>query len=584
MRSMWTKGLAVTLGIVAGTQAQNAPIATLGQPIAATIGRPVALTPTSSPVAVLARPVASSDAGVKTVSFDRPVFRAAAPDPNPASSSPLGPGTDPAQLGMYGWRRPGDSSVPPVASSLTRTAALSTTQTNPVLPFPTPTPMPSGSPTVGTLSAPPPPLPTAPIIGGPVISSPMIGSPVVSVPGVMPSPAAPIVASAPAPSAGCSTCAANNPGYSRDMGLAATGYDPSEHRWYIGAEYLLWMVKGDRTPALVTINRTPGLAPTYGVAGTEVLFGDSPLGNGARSGARLTAGYWFGDDHSLGLEIGGFFLSEKVSQFGIAGTGNGPTIGRPFYDANLGGLANFELVDGGGLLQGGISVRHTSSLWGYDINLKQNLYRGQSFSLDGLIGYRQMGLDESLSIRESLNVLVDDTQVPPRFQAGDQITVRDQFRTQNRFYGGQFGFASEWWLWDRLSLGTSLKVGMGYTSSRVTIAGNSSTIGNGNSQFNSAGLLAQASNIGNYSRDSFSVVPEIGLNIGYSVTDWMRLTVGYNALYWSNVARAGEQVPTTINYANAFGNAANQPLVPTPMNKLNDFWAHGITAGLEFRF
>jgi hypothetical protein len=81
------------------------------------------------------------------------------------------------------------------------------------------------------------------------------------------------------------------------------------------------------------------------------------------------------------------------------------------------------------------------------------------------------------------------------------------------------------------------------------------------------------------------VVPEFGVNIGYSVTDWMRLTVGYNFLYWSNVSRPGSQVDTNVNLNNVFGSGqASPPLVPRYLNNTSDFWAQGLTLGLEFRY
>src|SRR5262249_23740520 len=75
---------------------------------------------------------------------------------------------------------------------------------------------------------------------------------------------------------------------------------------------------------------------------------------------------------------------------------------------------------------------------------------------------------------------------------------------------------------------------------------NAGTIGAG-------GLLTGPGNIGSSTTGRFSVVPEVGMNLGYYVTDWMRLSVGYNFLYWSGVARPGEQIDRRVNLNNAFG-------------------------------
>src|SRR5262249_15174735 len=82
---------------------------------------------------------------------------------------------------------------------------------------------------------------------------------------------------------------------------------------------------------------------------------------------------------------------------------------------------------------------------------------------------------------------------------------------------------------------------LGSTAEVVDVAGSTviappgqvPTVGNG-------GLLAQPTNSGHFSRDQFAVVPEVGINVGYQVTEHLRAFVGYSFLYWSNVARPGD--------------------------------------------
>src|SRR5439155_624080 len=61
--------------------------------------------------------------------------------------------------------------------------------------------------------------------------------------------------------------------------------------------------------------------------------------------------------------------------------------------------------------------------------------------------------------------------------------------------------------------------------------------------------LALPSNIGHYYRSTFSVVPETGIEIGYRLTPRLRGTVGYRLLYWTQVARPGNQTDRTVNPA-----------------------------------
>ncbi|MGG7379585.1 BBP7 family outer membrane beta-barrel protein, partial [Escherichia coli] len=58
------------------------------------------------------------------------------------------------------------------------------------------------------------------------------------------------------------------------------------------------------------------------------------------------------------------------------------------------------------------------------------------------------------------------------------------------------------------------------------------------------GLLALPSNIGNFQRNRFGVVPQVGLKVGYNLTDNLRVYVGYDFLWWCNVVRPGDQIDT----------------------------------------
>src|SRR5207245_507774 len=100
---------------------------------------------------------------------------------------------------------------------------------------------------------------------------------------------------------------------------------------------------------------------------------------------------------------------------------------------------------------------------------------------------------------------------------------------------------------------------------------------------------ALSSNIGQHNRTVFSVVPEVGLTLGYQLTDTIRLYAGYNFLYWTNVVRPGEQIDRNLDVtkipnftvAGARPAAVTAPVVPF---KETDFWAHGIVIGVELRY
>jgi hypothetical protein len=99
------------------------------------------------------------------------------------------------------------------------------------------------------------------------------------------------------------------------------------------------------------------------------------------------------------------------------------------------------------------------------------------------------------------------------------------------------------------------------------------------------GQLAMPSNIGRWERDVFTVVPEVGLNIGYQLTCHVRAMVGYTFLYTSRVVRPGNLIDVGINPLAQSGAApVFGPSRPAFPGTDSDFWAQGLNFGLEFRY
>jgi hypothetical protein len=351
---------------------------------------------------------------------------------------------------------------------------------------------------------------------------------------------------------------------------------PPGNRLYVTAEYLLWWVKGSPLPALVTQGSAGDPRPgSLGFPGTITLFGDSAVGGSARSGARFMIGYWFCDQHCLGIEGGGFSLGRRNTNFSASSTGS-PILSRPFFDV-LNGGENFEEVAGLNPqpLAGTIAVTNRSSFWGYETNLRTNALCCGCFYTDLILGYRALGLDENLAIVENLTALTAPTGT---------FVVQDRFDARNRFYGGQIGAITQFQR-GRWSLDLTTKMALGNTHQTVDIFGSTVTNTSGQGQQTSTGgLLALPSNIGHHSRDVVTFIPEVGLGLGYQLTDHTRLTLGYNFLYWNNVVRPGNQIDRVVNT-----NQIPPPLPggpPRPAFSFNgsEFWAQGINLGLEFRY
>jgi hypothetical protein len=198
-----------------------------------------------------------------------------------------------------------------------------------------------------------------------------------------------------------------------------------------------------------------------------------------------------------------------------------------------------------------------------------------------LVGYRYLDLEESLQIREALTALVPVTSSA----IGDKVMVTDRFGTRNQFDGGQIGVDGEWFF-GRWSVGGFTKVALGNVHETVSIMGNTVFQPVGMVPFTQpGGFLAQGSNIGTFHQNRFAVVPEVGVKVGYRVTDWCRAFVGYNFLYMSDVMRPGDQIDLRLNTAQIPRIGQPQALpIPPPVIPFRhtDFWAQGVNFGFQF--
>jgi hypothetical protein len=353
-------------------------------------------------------------------------------------------------------------------------------------------------------------------------------------------------------------------------------------RWYLRAEYLLWWTKDDRVPPLVTTS-TPDDQGIVGRPSTRVLFGGDGLDQNPRSGGRFTAGYFLDDCGDKFFEVSGFFLGQRSARF-TANSAMNPILARPFFNLN-GGAESSQTVASPGISTGSINVNAPSNLWGLQANLGCNLGCGCNYAVRLLGGFRYLDLDESLTITENIQGLGG---APPPF-TNASISVFDRFATHNQFYGGQAGLEGRYRA-GRWSLDGRFTLALGGTHQSLTIDGMETIVSpDGTVRMFRGGLLALPSNIGHFSQNRFSVVPEVGINLGYQLTDRLRAYAGYNFLYWSNVLRPGEQIDRVLditqipNFAPPGTPSAGQNR-PRVSFKESDFWAQGITFGLEFTY
>jgi hypothetical protein len=365
-------------------------------------------------------------------------------------------------------------------------------------------------------------------------------------------------------------------------------------RWYGGAEWLYWWTPGFHLPPLVTTG--PATAPfdnrgALGVPGTQVIFGDSNTPTQPRSGGRFTLGHAIGCD-GLGIDGTFFFLGSTNTTF-LADSSQFPFLARPFFNVNT-GLQDREVVTNPQVLasdpvraSGNIQVQTSSQLLGAELNLRKLLWCCDDCRITGLVGFRYLNLSESLGITESSllqnRVLAGNIVLNP----GDQITVFDGFQTRNNFYGGQFGLQAQK-QFGRWSLDGFGKIAFGTTVQTVNVNGSQAIIPlHGAEQDFVGGLYAAGSNIGSQTQRRFAVVPEIGIKIGYNITENIRLFVGYDFLCWSSVVRPGDQIDPNLNVnfvPNSGGGPVSNQVRPLVPFRTTNYWAQGVTAGVEIRY
>lgn len=363
-------------------------------------------------------------------------------------------------------------------------------------------------------------------------------------------------------------------------------FNPMRPRLYTSAEYLLWWIQGQSVPVLATTS-SPSDFGVLGAPSTQVLFGGNQInGNSPFSGARFSLGYWLDCAETKALEVTGFFLGTRSAGF-YTNSALTPVIGRPFVEANN-GQPNAQDTSLPGVASGALTIKAPTSLWGVGGNLRCLLCCGCNYRITMLAGFRNVNLDESLTITENV---VGLPTAPAPF-TNQLITVQDSFSTQNHFYGANLGADARFY-WGRWSVDARGQVALGDTVQMLGITGGQqflpgiSTPG-GLVQHFTGGLLALPSNIGQFNHNVFSVVPEVGVNLGYQFLPNLRGFVGYNFLYWSNVIRPGTSINPVLDVTQ-IPNFTQHPepspapgLHPAPTFHEVGLWAQGITFGLEF--
>jgi hypothetical protein len=357
-------------------------------------------------------------------------------------------------------------------------------------------------------------------------------------------------------------------------------------RVWARGEFLLWWIRPINLPPLVTTGPFTELRPgALDSPNTQILYGQRGMDFQDRTGGRFTFGAWLDDDQVWSVSAGYFFLRGRSIGQGFSSPG-APVLATPFFNTNT-GTQDSSLITFPGIMSGQVVIDAPSFLQGADVNLNANLWENGWLRWEGSLGFRYLYLGEQLNIHS-----VSVVDVADQFKGfgipfdGNTITVGDSFETRNHFYGGQLGTRVEL-EHKRFTLDLFGKVALGVTHQIANIHGNT-TIDTTPAFVQNGGLFAVSSNSGRFTSNAFTVVPEVGVNLKFRLTERLQLFGGYSFLYWSRVARPADQIDTTVNpnfvpTSTTFG-AAGGPHRPAFSFNSTDFFAHGANFGFEFRY
>lgn len=400
--------------------------------------------------------------------------------------------------------------------------------------------------------------------------------------------------------------------------------------FYARGDYLMMWAKGMQTPPLVVRGEVGDSdAGTPGDPSDDfqffnnafVVYGNEEILKGQRNGGRIILGYWLDDYGQLGIEGEYLALGKIDERFVDGGDGTTPIVGRPYIDATT-GFDAVEDVSFPGIM-GTVTVDSQSEFSSAGVRLRRNLccvggcgpdcgdcvvgcgdpvgcgsgvgctwlddpylpmFAHGRRQVDFIAGVRWVELEENLRVVEDLQT-TDATATT--------FNLVDNFATSNEFFGGELGFIWDW-SHRRWSLEVLSKLALGNTRQTVNITG--STVRDAGTTIESekeGGLLTQYSNIGINERNVFAVIPELGVTLGYDLTERLRFNVGYSFIYWSRVARPGEQIDLEVNpqfLSNYEGDpgfvdpATIIPARPQFVFRDSDFWVQGITLGFLYQY
>lgn len=363
-----------------------------------------------------------------------------------------------------------------------------------------------------------------------------------------------------------------------------------ERLWFHGDFLLAFFRDGPLNVPLVSTGSAGDPSPgALGQPGTTVLYGNNKVDFDQFQGFRLEAGLFLDHDARFSVDLSGFFLLPQHVIFEASSSAAGnPVLGRPVINALNNAEESFAIALPD-TFAGGVRIDARSQLFGGEVNGRVHGYCGRRLHSQALLGFRILRLEESLRITDRLQPLQPNvlTFLGNPVNAPNTLEDQDYFTTSNTFYGFQLGwqvrYEQDWFFADAYT-----KTGLGVTDQQANIAGSTSLVSPTGGQIAQGGVLALPTNIGEYNRHVFGVVPQAGVDFGINLSQHLRVKAGYSFLLMNNAARPGLFVDRTVNPTQVpsdilFGTSAG-PARPTFSFRDQVFWAHVFNFGLEFDY
>jgi hypothetical protein len=380
------------------------------------------------------------------------------------------------------------------------------------------------------------------------------------------------------------------------------------------------------------------------------LSQNSIINYGMQSGMRLSAGYYLEQDSGLSVN-GNFILVPKNSYYlsSVTGLNDFPIL----LQTGLNNSINFAIASNvvgeaptivsqnyaialSRQVNSSIFANASTYIAGGELNVRGRDFLIGDMNFSGLLGFRYFQFKEAFDVSSQYTIFkpngVSDLQtfnlvtvpgtpftpersttiqLPSSLNFPTPINIQsasnDQIKVYNHFIGPQIGINADYH-YNRWSVMTGFNLGIGVMHQVAKISSNTAqTVVRETSTQNAAGQITSTTNttttnsnggllfsptdVGQYSRNQFGLLPEINAKLGFKATERIKLTVGYDFLLLANVLRAPNQtqlIPYSNNLSYTANNqtqSANQTLqIPAFQYNTSNLIINGVTAGLQLDF